>query len=92
VPEVDCDHGRQSAEYAAYAEAIRQEYAWVPPPQYAEGRSRVLRGFVDRPALFTHAEFQQRFGTQARANLSWEISELDASMPLTPGQSQAAIL
>jgi predicted metal-dependent HD superfamily phosphohydrolase len=83
--------GRPPAEYAAYAAAIRREYSWVPPPQYAEGRSRVLRGFMDRPALFTHAEFQQRFGTQARANLRCEISELDASMPLTPGQSESAI-
>jgi predicted metal-dependent HD superfamily phosphohydrolase len=83
--------GRPPAEYAAYAAAIRKEYAWVPPPQYAEGRSRVLRGLMDRPALFTHAEFQQRFGTQARANLRCKISELDASMPLTPGQSQPAI-
>ena len=71
--------GRPPAEYGAYAAAIRLEYAWVPQSQYAEARSRVLRGFLDRPALFTHPAFQHRFGTQASVNLSWEIHLLAAS-------------
>ena len=83
--------GRPPTEYKAYAAAIRQEYAWVPPPRYAEGRSRVLGGFLERPALYLHAEFQQRFGTQARTNLSWEIRELAASLLLLPDQSQTSI-
>jgi predicted metal-dependent HD superfamily phosphohydrolase len=82
--------GRPPAEYAAYAAAIRQEYAWVPPRQYAEGRSRVLHGFLDRPALFTRAEFQQRFGAQASANLSSEIRELAALLRLTPASLNLA--
>jgi predicted metal-dependent HD superfamily phosphohydrolase len=75
--------GRPSAEYAGYAAAIQQEYAWVPPPRFAKGRSRVLESFLERPALFNHVKFQQRFGTQARANLTWEIRELAASLQLT---------
>ena len=81
--------GRPPAQYAAYAEAIRLEYAWVPPPQYAEGRSRVLGGFLERPQIFTHREFRQRFGAQAKVNLAWELREL-ASPPVLPGQSTSA--
>lgn len=81
--------GRSPAEYAAYAEAIRQEYAWVPLAKYAEGRSRVLNGFLDRPALFTHAEFQQRFGTQARVNLGWEIGKLAELAVSSPGETES---
>jgi predicted metal-dependent HD superfamily phosphohydrolase len=80
--------GRPPAEYAAYAAAIRLEYAWVPPPQYAEGRSRVLGGFLKREALFHHMEFQQRFDAPAKVNLTWELRELAAELP---GQSQPAI-
>ena len=79
--------GRPPAEYAAYAAAIRLEYAWVPPPQYAEGRSRVLGGFLKRPVLFNHRVFQQRFDAAAKANLTWELGELAAELPC---QSQPA--
>ena len=81
--------GRPPAQYAVYASAIRREYAWVPPPQYAEGRSRVLNGFLDRPALFTGAKFQQRFGTQARVNLGWEIGKLAESALPSPGETES---
>ena len=80
--------GRPAAEYGAYAAAIRLEYAWVPQARYAEARSRVLHGFLDRPALFTHAEFQQRFGGQARVNLSWEIHLLaESALPSSQARS-----
>jgi predicted metal-dependent HD superfamily phosphohydrolase len=73
--------GRPPAEYAAYAAAIRLEYAWVPPQQYTDGRSRVLGGFLKRPALFNHPEFQQRFEAPAKANLAWELRELVKDSP-----------
>lgn len=79
--------GRPPAEYAAYAAAIRLEYAWVPPTQYAEGRSRVLGSFLKRPALFSHRLFQQRFDAAAKINLTWELSQLAAELPC---QSQPA--
>jgi predicted metal-dependent HD superfamily phosphohydrolase len=73
--------GRPPAEYAAYAAAIRLEYAWVPPLQYAEGRSRLLGGFLKRSALFNYQVFQQRFDAVAKANLTWELSELATELP-----------
>ena len=68
--------GRESDEYDAYARAIRQEYAWVAFPQYAEARTRVLEGFLARPSIFVLGELEERFGKRARANLAREIRSL----------------
>ena len=68
--------GRKPVEYDAYARAIREEYAWVPFPQYAEARTRVLEGFLTRPSIFVLGELEERFGKQARENLGREIRGL----------------
>jgi len=68
--------GRGPDEYDAYARAIREEYAWVPFPQYAEARTRVLEGFLARPVIFVLSELEERFGEQAKANLGREICSL----------------
>ena len=65
--------GRGPVEYDAYARAVREEYGWVPFPQYAEARTRVLEGFLARPTLFVLGELEERFGEQARVNLAREI-------------------
>ena len=80
---------RPPAKHAAYAAAIRLEYAWVPRSQYAEGRSRVFGGFLKRPTLFHHLEFQQHFEAPAKANLAWELRELVKD---SPSQVPALIL
>jgi len=71
-----------------YAEAIRREYAWVPQDRYAEGRTRVLNGFLERPEIFTHREFRQRLDEQARVNLRWEIRELAKATATTSEPNQ----
>jgi predicted metal-dependent HD superfamily phosphohydrolase len=38
--------------YWKYAEQIRQEYAWVPEPDYRKGRRQVLEQFLGRPKIF----------------------------------------
>jgi predicted metal-dependent HD superfamily phosphohydrolase len=68
--------GRAPDEYAAYAHAIRDEYAWVPFPKYAEARIRVLETFLARPSVFVLDELQQRFGEQAVSNMREEIRSL----------------
>ena len=68
--------GRKPMEYDAYTRAIREEYAWVPFPQYAEARTRVLEGFLTRPSIFVLGELEERFGKQARENLGLEIRSL----------------
>lgn len=68
--------GREPAEYEAYACAIRKEYAWVPPVDYAKGRIRVLESFLGRPSIFALAEMKNLHEERARANLKREIAGL----------------
>jgi predicted metal-dependent HD superfamily phosphohydrolase len=61
--------------YRDYAEKIRQEYAWVPEPEYRIGRRRVLEHFLTRPKIYhllTHLE------DAARGNMAAEIARLAA--------------
>jgi predicted metal-dependent HD superfamily phosphohydrolase len=76
--------GRSPNKYDSYARAIREEYAWVPLPQYAEARTRMLEGFLARPAIFVLDELQELFGEQARANLTREILSLAEPLPDYP--------
>ena len=73
--------GREPGEYDAYTRAVRQEYAWVPFQKYAEARTRVLEGFLARPAIFVLDELEERFGEQAKANLGLEICSLANPVP-----------
>ncbi len=68
--------GTPPDKYKDYARAIRQEYAWVPEPDYRSGRRAVLEGFLARPRIFaTPAMFEEREAA-ARRNLAAEIAEL----------------
>ncbi|HLM57034.1 MAG TPA: hypothetical protein VK422_13025 [Pyrinomonadaceae bacterium] len=64
--------------YAAYSEAIRREYAWVPEEAYREGRLKVLTNFLRRGRLFYTGQMASRFEAQARRNLSNEIKVLSS--------------
>lgn len=65
--------GANDSEYQAYAEKIRQEYAWVPEPNYRNGRRQVLERFLARPKIF---HFLGHLEELARRNLAEEISRL----------------
>jgi predicted metal-dependent HD superfamily phosphohydrolase len=65
--------GASEPAYSAYAHEIRQEYAWVPEPDYRMGRRQVLERFLGRPRIFhllAHLE------EPARRNIAAEISRL----------------
>jgi predicted metal-dependent HD superfamily phosphohydrolase len=65
--------GAGESAYCAYASQIRQEYAWVPEPNYRRGRRQVLERFLARPRIFlclAHLE------DPARRNIASEISQL----------------
>lgn len=64
--------------YAAYAAAIRREYAIYPDDAYRAGRAKVLRSFLQRPALYCSAHFRALWEQRARANLTREIADLTA--------------
>jgi predicted metal-dependent HD superfamily phosphohydrolase len=65
--------GASEPVYRDYAGKIRQEYAWVPEPEYRQGRRRVLETFLARPRIY---HFLGHFEEPARRNLAAEISRL----------------
>jgi predicted metal-dependent HD superfamily phosphohydrolase len=62
--------------YAAYARAIRGEYATYPDEVYRPGRRRVLGQFLARSRIYETDRLHQLWDVAARANLAWEIAEL----------------
>ncbi|MEV5747424.1 metal-dependent phosphohydrolase [Actinoallomurus sp. NPDC052308] len=59
--------------YAAYAAAVREEYAAVPDEAFRHGRADVLRALLDAPALFRTPPGRERWETAARHNLETEL-------------------
>lgn len=65
--------GAEPGAYAAYAAAVREEYAFVPEEFFRAGRAEVLRGILAQPALFHTPEARDRFEERARHNISTEL-------------------
>ncbi|MET8697341.1 hypothetical protein ABZW10_00475 [Kitasatospora sp. NPDC004723] len=65
--------------YAAYAAAVREEYAFVPEPDFRAGRAAVLRQLIALPALYRTPTAHARFDAPARANLAAELARLEAA-------------
>ncbi|MDH6706483.1 putative metal-dependent HD superfamily phosphohydrolase [Kitasatospora sp. MAA19] len=62
--------------YAAYAAAVRAEYAFVPEPDFRAGRAAILRQLLALPALYRTPAAHARFDAPARANLTAELDGL----------------
>ena len=69
--------GGAPAEFDRYARQVRREYAFRSEAEWREGRSRVLRAFLDRPRIYLTREFL-RFEGPARANLERSLRHLAA--------------
>jgi predicted metal-dependent HD superfamily phosphohydrolase len=65
--------GAEVPEYQLYASAIRQEYSWVAEADYRIGRARVLRHFLQRPAIYFTKSMIESREVEARSNLQREI-------------------
>ena len=68
--------GAEETRYAAYASAIRKEYAWVDEAAYRAGRAAVLKSFLKRPRIYTTAPMFGSTEEAARRNMRAEISRL----------------
>lgn len=68
--------GANSAAYQTYAEQIRQEYAWVPEPEYRTGRKQFLERFLCRPKIY---HLLGHLEGPARRNVAAEIGRLAGS-------------
>ncbi len=64
--------------YAAYAAAVRAEYAFVPDEAFRTGRAAVLRQLLGLPHLFRTPYGAAEWETAARENLMTELALLDA--------------
>ncbi|WP_405743812.1 hypothetical protein OG422_18865 [Streptomyces sp. NBC_01525] len=62
--------------YAAYAAAVREEYAFVPDPDFIAGRAAVLRQLLGLPRLFRTPLGRERWEGVARHNLATELTLL----------------
>lgn len=71
--------GADPQSYRHYAQAIRQEYAWVPEAEYKTARQAVLNRFLSRDALYFTAHGQRTYTTQAQVNLHSELAALRES-------------
>lgn len=65
--------------YAAYASAVREEYAFVPDEAFRDGRAGVLRQLLGLPLLFHTPYGQREWEQRARHNLAVELELLAAS-------------
>jgi predicted metal-dependent HD superfamily phosphohydrolase len=63
-------------EYAAYAAAVRAEYAHVPAEAFRLGRAAVLRRLCALPTLYRLPSLRDRWEERARANLAAELQSL----------------
>ncbi|MFE0375205.1 hypothetical protein ACFW1M_06380 [Streptomyces inhibens] len=63
-------------QYAAYAAAVRTEYAFVPDPAFTTGRSAVLRQLLALPRLFRTPMGYDLWEHTARRNLTTELDLL----------------
>lgn len=68
--------GAEPEAYAAYAKAIRLEYAWLPEELYRQGRAKVLSVFLERPQIYRTEPFRERFEARAWQNLAEELESL----------------
>src|SRR5262245_9035275 len=70
--------GADRPDYAAYAQAIRREYAVYPDLIYRPGRRRVLGEFLARPRIYRTHRLHELWDAAARANLAGELAKLGA--------------
>ena len=64
--------------YAAYAAAVREEYAFVPDEHFRQARAEVLRGLLELPRLYGTPSGYERFEAAARHNVGTELLLLHA--------------
>jgi predicted metal-dependent HD superfamily phosphohydrolase len=68
--------GGSPESYAAYAAAVREEYAFVPEEGFRAGRAAVLRQLLGLPGLFRTEPGRRAFEAAARRNMEAELAGL----------------
>ncbi len=68
--------GAPPTRFNEYEQAIRFEYAWVEQSLYQQGRSKVLRHFLERKRIYHSEAFFAEYEAQARSNLTGALAAL----------------
>ncbi len=68
--------GKPAERFDRYDASIRAEYAHVSDADYRVGRAKVLRSFLDRPAIYGSSVFIARYEAAARENLRRAVARL----------------
>ncbi|WP_309043847.1 HD domain-containing protein [Marinobacter sediminicola] len=69
--------GAAPERYEIFEQGVRKEYRLVPAFIYRKKRAAVLRGFIERPQIYTSGIFPEASERQARENLSNAVSKLE---------------
>ncbi|MFC0427186.1 HD domain-containing protein [Chryseobacterium scophthalmum] len=68
--------GKSSEAYSEYTKQIRKEYSIYPDFLYKPGRKKVLQHFLELESIFKTEFFRNKYETQARENLEFELKGL----------------
>ena len=68
--------GAEERLFWEFEENVREEYSWVPWFLYRRERTKILRSFLDRPSIYSTANFQEKFEKRAKANIEAAIERL----------------
>nr|MBI4156127.1 N-methyl-D-aspartate receptor NMDAR2C subunit [Candidatus Woesearchaeota archaeon] len=71
--------GKSPQEFDEYEKNIRKEYSWVPEDKYREGRSAILKRFLDRSEIYLTDFFRSKYEIQARENIIHSMKKLENS-------------
>jgi predicted metal-dependent HD superfamily phosphohydrolase len=66
--------GQPADVFERYEAQVREEYNWVPDREFAEGRSAVMKMFLDREFIYFTPDLRHRYEVQARTNLAKSIA------------------
>ncbi|HZO00245.1 MAG TPA: hypothetical protein VFB93_03520 [Burkholderiales bacterium] len=67
--------GADEAQFDEYDRAVREEYAWVPEPEYRHGRAKVLESLLGRERVYHTAPYR-RLELPARRNLERALARI----------------
>ena len=62
--------------YGQFERAVRREYWWVPRARYVAARGRILGSLLERPAIYQHDRFYEKYEKPARANIAAALQQL----------------
>ena len=74
--------GAPPLRFDEYERDIRAEYRWVPNAMFRRKRREILRGFLERPDLFTTPRLREAHERPARANLERSLARLKPDLRL----------